>query len=60
MRVLSLAELSRLSKTELAGLLRRIAYELPALPENSQELRNAHLNLENIRKAIARPDFRPR
>lgn len=55
MRVLSKAELSRLSRNELNVLLRRIAEELPMLPEGSIELRNAHANLHNIRCALARP-----
>jgi len=59
MRVLSQTELSRLSRAELAILLRAIASELPRLREGSQELRNAHANLQNIRRALARPDFRP-
>jgi hypothetical protein len=60
MRVLSQGELSRFTRTELHALLRRIAGELPGLKEGSQELRNAHTNLQNIRRALARPDFRPR
>jgi hypothetical protein len=44
----------------LAVLLRRIAGELPNLKEGSLELRNAHVNLQNIRRALGRPDFRPR
>ena len=60
MRVLSLAELSRLSKGELSHLLRKIVCELPILPEGSEALRNAHTNMANIRRAMARPDFRPR
>jgi hypothetical protein len=59
MRVLSLTELSRMSKAELAILLRTIVCELPRLREGSQELRDAHANLQNIRRAMARPDFRP-
>jgi hypothetical protein len=35
------------------------AAELPNLPEGSAELRSAHTNLLNIRRALARPDFRP-
>jgi hypothetical protein len=42
------------------GLLRRIAAELPNLPEGSHELRIAHYNLHNIRVALARLTFRPR
>jgi len=60
MRVLSQAELARFTKGELNTLLRVIASELPHLAENSQELRVAHFNLQNIRMALARPDFRPR
>lgn len=59
MRVLTLTELSRFTKAELHVLLRRIASELPNLEEGSTELRNAHINLQNIRRALARPDFRP-
>ena len=44
MRVLSQTELSRCTKAELYALLRKIAAMLPELPENSQELRNAHAN----------------
>lgn len=60
MRILSLAELSRLSKPELHVLLRTIAMELPHLREGSPELRAAHQNLLAIRSALARPDFSPR
>jgi hypothetical protein len=31
----------------------------PNLPEGSRKLRAAHANLQNIRGALARPDFRP-
>jgi hypothetical protein len=60
MRVISQSELLRLSRLELTALLRKIASELPALPEGSHELRIAHYNLYNIRLVLARPDFRPR
>lgn len=60
MRLISQAELSRLSRAELHALLRRIGAELPALPEGSHDLRIAHYNLFNIRLMLARPDFRPR
>ena len=60
MRVLTQSELSRFTKAELFALLRRIASDLPDLKEGSAELRNAHVNLQNIRRALARPDFRPR
>ncbi len=55
MRVLSQTELSRCTKTELHALLRKIAAMLPDLPENSQALANAHANLQNIRRTLARP-----
>lgn len=60
MRVLTQCELARCTRPELAALLRRIAAELPSLKEGSADLRNAHINLQNIRRALARPDFRPR
>jgi len=60
MRIISQSELLRATRLELYALLRRIAAELPALPEGSQELRIAHLNLHNIRMALARPGFGPR
>lgn len=60
MRVLTQGELSRCTKMELWGLLRKIATELPSLKEGSLELHNAHVNLQNIRRLLARPDFRPR
>lgn len=60
MRVFSNSELQRLSRNELLVIQRMIASELPRLAENSAELRAAHLNLRNIRNALARPDFRPR
>lgn len=56
MRVLSPSEPLRLSRAELMVILRRIASELTAPPECSVELRNAHVNLRNIRAALARPD----
>jgi len=62
MRVLSQGELSHCTRTELIALLRQIAAELPHLAEGSSELRNAHVNLQNIRRALARPQpgFTPR
>ena len=60
MRVISQSELLRASKMELYAMLRRIAAELPALPEGSHDLRIAHLNLRNIRSALARPNLHPR
>jgi len=60
MRVLSQTELYRLSRAELMALLRRISAELAYLSEGSIELRNAHTNLLNIRRALARPTPGPR
>ena len=60
MRILSQYELARCTKSELSLLLNQIAGELPHLSEGSLSLRNAHLNLQNIRRALARPDIRPR
>ena len=59
MRVLTQTELKRFTKAELFALLRRIAGDLPDLKEGSAELRDARTNLQNIRRALARPDFRP-
>ena len=59
MRVLTQTELSRCTKAELHALLRKIAAMLPELPENSQELRNAHASLQNIRRVLARPSPGP-
>ena len=60
MRVVSQSELLRLSRAELSVLLHQIVCELPHLPENSPKLRAAHFNLQCIRAALARPEFRPR
>ena len=60
MRVISQSELLRASRLELSAMLRRIAAELPSLPEGSHELRIAQYNLYNIRLILARPEFRPR
>ena len=60
MRVLTQTELNRFTKAELYVMLGRIAGQLPGLKEGSAELRNARINLQNIRRALARPDFRPR
>ncbi|MGH6922845.1 MAG: hypothetical protein ACRED5_03650 [Propylenella sp.] len=53
MRVLSQSELARCTRGELSALLNRIACALPELPDGSNELQNAHKNLQNIRRAIA-------
>ena len=55
MGVISQTELMRLTRTELMVLLRKIAGKLAGLPAGSAELRIAHANLQNIRRALARP-----
>ncbi|ODR99522.1 hypothetical protein AUC68_04755 [Methyloceanibacter methanicus] len=55
MRVLTQTELSRMTRPELMVLLQRICAELPDLAENAPELRAAHFNLTNIRRALTRP-----
>src|SRR5258708_1627804 len=57
MRVLTIAELVRLSKIELCDLAARITNALPDFPEGSPEVENARLNLRNIRFVLARRDF---
>jgi hypothetical protein len=59
MRVLTITELMRLTRTELCALLTRITNELPALPERSVERANAHINLRNIRRLMLRRDPSP-
>ena len=54
MRVLTITELMRLTRTELCALLTRITNELPGLPEGSVERANAHVNLGTIRRILAR------
>ncbi|RVI34249.1 hypothetical protein CN207_01160 [Sinorhizobium meliloti] len=60
MRVISQTELMQLTRTELQVLLRKIVCELPNLASGSSELRDAHATLQNIRRALARPDFKAR
>jgi hypothetical protein len=59
MRVLTITELMRQTRTELCALLTRITNELPDLPEGSVERANAHVNLRNIRFVLSRRDFTP-
>jgi hypothetical protein len=54
MRVLTLTELMRLTRTELCALAARITNELPDFPEGSAERANALLTLGNIRLVLAR------
>lgn len=60
MRILSQTELSRCTRGELSILLNTVAAQLPQLPANSPELRTAHANLQNIRRALAAPAPGPR
>ena len=53
MRMLTPYELSMMTRPELDAMLRRIAQELTNLPEGSADLRAAHVNLQNIRRALA-------
>jgi hypothetical protein len=57
MRVLTITELMRLTRTELCALLTRITNDLPDFPEGSDERANAHVNLRNIRFVLARRDL---
>jgi hypothetical protein len=59
MRILTIIELMRLTRTELCQLARQITSELPNYPEGSPERANALTNLRNIRFALARRDFSP-
>jgi hypothetical protein len=59
MRVLTLTELLRLTRTELCALITEIASGMADLPEGTPELHNAHANLLKIRWALARGDFAP-
>src|SRR6202035_145596 len=49
MRVLTIHELMRLTRTELCGLLARITAELPTYREGSPQRTAAFINLRNIR-----------
>jgi hypothetical protein len=44
MRVLTITELMRLTRTELCALLARITNELPAFPKGSVERANVQIN----------------
>jgi hypothetical protein len=60
MRILSDGELMRATRIELEALLRLVSCELPALAADSNDLLNAQINLQKIRRALARlnPGFR--
>lgn len=59
MKVLTLTELLRLTRTELCGLLAEIASGMANLPEGAPERFNAEANLHKIRWALARSNFSP-
>jgi hypothetical protein len=59
MRVLTLNELMRLTRTELCGLVAQITAALPAFRERSPQRTAAYINLRNIRAVLARRDFSP-
>jgi hypothetical protein len=59
MRVLTLTELMRLTRTELCALAAQVTNALADYPEGSTEREAAQTNLRNIRWALARRDFSP-
>ncbi|MFZ0424244.1 MAG: hypothetical protein WAL80_15325 [Xanthobacteraceae bacterium] len=59
MRVLTINELMRLTRTELCGLYSQITNQLIKLPEGSPDRGTALNNIANIRAALARRDFSP-
>jgi hypothetical protein len=59
MRVLTLNELMRLTRTELCALAAQVTAALAEFPEGSTERLNAQINLRNIRAVLARRDFSP-
>jgi hypothetical protein len=60
MRVWTLIELFRLTRAELFGLYRDIVNALAAMPDSDPERPIALANLQNIRRALARPHLVPR
>ena len=60
MRVWTLIELFRLTRAELFGLYRDIVNALAAMPDGDPERPVALANLQNIRRALARPHLVPR
>lgn len=59
MRVRTLTELMRLSRTELFDLAARITTMLPHYAERSPERFNAGINLRNIRRELLRREWSP-
>jgi hypothetical protein len=60
MRAYTLIELFRLTRAELFGLYRDIVSALATMPDSDPERPIALANLQNIRRALARPNLAPR
>jgi len=60
MRVWTLIELFRLTRAELFGLYHDIVNALAAMPDSDPHRPIALANLQNIRRALARPHLVPR
>jgi len=60
MRVWTLIELFRLTRADLFGLYGDIVSALAAMPDSDPERPIALANLQNIRRALARPQLVPR
>jgi hypothetical protein len=59
MRILTLAELMRLTRIELCALAAQVTSALADFPEGSPERLSGQINLRNIRSVLARRDFSP-
>jgi hypothetical protein len=59
MRVLTINELMRLTRTELCALAERITAKLPTFPEGSPQRTAACITLRNIRYVLTRRDLSP-
>jgi hypothetical protein len=59
MRVLTINELMRLTRTELCGLAARITAELATFHEGSPQRTAACITLRNIRWVLAQRDLSP-
>jgi hypothetical protein len=60
MRAWTSIELFRLTRTELFGLYQDIVKALAAMPDSDPGHPIALANLQNIRRALARPHLAPR
>jgi hypothetical protein len=59
MRVLTVSELLRLTRSELCGLAAKTAAALPTFREGSPQRIAARINLCSICRLLARRDFSP-